>query len=968
MRLSGQGVTFCCGGEGNPTPEFEWFKDNSIIDKDVYHYNHTLEISNVSGLMGRYRCRVVNDYGSEFSDVANLQVLNTSEEVSCNPTPISRNVTLPEGCALYGTTNDIVDVGRCVPAPCLRSDSALSNTACQDKRFCCVVEEVEEVTITCGGSATFNISKVTRCGCQACEIPKSYISGVVVGLKGAVEKPIAYCEIKVGNDYYYSGGKGAFKLKVPDDKQRLAVVFKDSFDLEYADFTKVFRIVKGQSLFSKIVMRVKPAPKPFNSFEPFKVPLGDSFVDSAFAEIEIPENALLKEDGTIYSGQANLRLSVMDPRNVSDVLTAPADFSTVDEDGEEQLLVTYGMLNLDFEDDSGNKLSTSKPIKMFIDPEKLNISVDSNGNTTTKLWWLDEKTGRWMEAGNLWLDTKQTNRSKRSPTRFLLTEITPVVQRRGTLNIDVTQNFGAVRVTAPAGSTVRILCEEPNQSVTTYAGYLEGAVDDSTVTCISVWINRQCYMQGEGSDARFLDPSDPDHGFPAFVSASIIETQLTSVGSSPSVRSFRFNVNAHSNGPVYPHENDDVQTCRAPQLVEGHRQFEFTSSASASLDLISARPSPPLDFRDPLSWYPARTGNDEILNCFIKILAHGKGSIFLASSYRANKTDKANKFGDSVAMAIPATDGKYVACLEIRCPGNVYHKNTNKLVPEWTHVLVTHLTGTCHFQKHHLQKQDNLDNNGDKCPSRAKRHAAGTENWFCIPLPFGSFDIYTVYTSLRRERQKGVNRCYTADNGWHSGPADPSQNIATIEFSCRLSDDSYKSTVKTFNWPNDGDKCYVKVKVSGRRSVFKAESYRANKKDLYGYSTDITTPTLDDAEASATCLEYRCSAMLSNGSFSENTHIVIRPILGDCKVLNKGNDLDLYQSQCPYSLPPQQGLNRSICDVPLPPFLLDVPGLYNSLCYPWGTTESSCRTGDPRLGFLFSGMFSRGYALHYNCT
>ncbi len=646
-----------------------------------------------------------------------------------------------------------------------------------------MVEEVEEVTITCGGSATFNISKVTRCGCQACEIPKSYISGVVVGLKGAVEKPIAYCEIKVGNDYYYSGGKGAFKLKVPDDKQRLAVVFKDSFDLEYADFTKVFRIVKGQSLFSKIVMRVKPAPKPFNSFEPFKVPLGDSFVDSAFAEIEIPENALLKEDGTIYSGQANLRLSVMDPRNVSDVLTAPADFSTVDEDGEEQLLVTYGMLNLDFEDDSGNKLSTSKPIKMFIDPEKLNIAVDSNGNTTTKLWWLDEKTGRWMEAGNLWLDTKQTNRSKRSPTRFLLTEITPVVQRQGTLNIDVKENFGAVRVSAPAGSTVRILCEEPNESVTTYAGYLEGAVDASTVTCISVWINRQCYMQAEGSDARFLDPSVPD-GFPASVSASIIQTKLTSVGSSPSVRSFRFNVNADSNGPVYPHNDNDVQNCRAQQLAVP--QFEFTSSnASASLNLLTERPSK-LDKYNPLSWYPV-PGK---YNCFIKILVHGKGSIFLASSYRANKRDKTNKFGDSVAMAIPAradpgVDGKYVACLEIRCPGNVYHKDTNKLVPEWTHVLVTHLTGTCNFQKHHLQKQDNLDNKGDKCHSRAKRHAAGTENWFCIPLPFGSFDINTVYTSPRLERQKGVNRCYTGDNDWDSGQVNPSQKIPTIEFSCR---------------------------------------------------------------------------------------------------------------------------------------------------------------------------------------
>ena len=136
-------------------------------------------------------------------------------------------------------------------------------------------------------------------------------------------------------------------------------------------------------MFSKLVLRIKPTPKPFNSSEPYKVPVGDGGDGSAFAEIEIPEDALLKDDGTIFTGQANLSMTVTDPRNATDVMTAPADFSTIKEDGEEQILMSYGMLRLDFEDDSGNTLSTSKSIKLFLDPEKLNISVDSNGNTST---------------------------------------------------------------------------------------------------------------------------------------------------------------------------------------------------------------------------------------------------------------------------------------------------------------------------------------------------------------------------------------------------------------------------------------------------------------------------------------------------------------------------------------------------------------------------------------------------------
>lgn len=51
------------------------FKENNVIDKDLYNYNNTLEISDVAGLNGSFRCRVVNQFGSEFSQVAELKVM-----------------------------------------------------------------------------------------------------------------------------------------------------------------------------------------------------------------------------------------------------------------------------------------------------------------------------------------------------------------------------------------------------------------------------------------------------------------------------------------------------------------------------------------------------------------------------------------------------------------------------------------------------------------------------------------------------------------------------------------------------------------------------------------------------------------------------------------------------------------------------------------------------------------------------
>ena len=50
------------------------FKDNNIIDKDLYNYNNALEIPDVAGLNGSFRCRVINQFGAEFSTAAQLTV------------------------------------------------------------------------------------------------------------------------------------------------------------------------------------------------------------------------------------------------------------------------------------------------------------------------------------------------------------------------------------------------------------------------------------------------------------------------------------------------------------------------------------------------------------------------------------------------------------------------------------------------------------------------------------------------------------------------------------------------------------------------------------------------------------------------------------------------------------------------------------------------------------------------------
>lgn len=552
------------------------------------------------------------------------------------------------------------------------------------------------------------------------------------------------------------------------------MIFSD-FRKEYSDVTKVFHVEEGQTIFSKIILKPKSPPKRFNSSKPLIVHLGETKNDTEFAEMVIPEDSLLRDDGTVFSGQANLRMDVVNTQSLSDVVTAPADFTSVDEDGEEQMLVSDGMLSLDFEDDNGNKLSPFKPIKLYLDPEKLNISFDSDGNTTTKLWWLDSTTGRWIEASDLRMVEKTSGRGKRSVTHFVLeTEIAADISRQGWINIDYVQNFGAVGIKAPVGSSIRILCEEPYSNPKRYTGYFEEIVGGTGTVCITVWINRRCYIQGESSDSKFLEPQTPDSNFPSSVSAAVI-TNTDLQGSPARVSSFRFEVKTSNNGPVFPRHYIGLQRCR---IATGVLHFEFKNPTSASFDLSTTRMNDPFN---PLHWYT------QSYVCFIKILVKGTStSLFLVRSYGPNQS---RHYGDSVVKAERASSGNnaFVACAEIRCPGEVFDATSSDFLPEWTHVHITHLTGDCDFDKQHLRRQQNLDGNNATCPSRSKRHSPGSETLLCVPLPpVGNFRTFYVYTSDDINVPiVGKNRCLSGDNGWEQGDQVQVNELGpSVEFSC----------------------------------------------------------------------------------------------------------------------------------------------------------------------------------------
>ncbi|KAL9962540.1 hypothetical protein ACROYT_G031648 [Oculina patagonica] len=486
MRMPGQSVTFCCDGKGNPPPEIEWFKDNNIIDKDLYNYNNTLEITASNGLNGTYRCRVVNDFGSEFSNTAVLKIVEQSVD-TCSPKPKSNKVTLPEGCVTSATNSSIIDLGKCKPVTCLKEDFSF-NSSCRDPSFCCGARNFTHVLVKCRDVSSYNLTKVTHCSCGICIQNVTVIEGIIVG--GPEKKIIKYGDVIYGGKVVAkTDEEGTFFFAISEKNvKRVVVTFKDSFNEEYEERKKVIVIREGGKIFHKIMLKQIPSPVVFNASQPLNISLRSDPNIDGFANLELPAESFLTENGSVFHGNASATISVTDPRSLSDVLTAPGDFTTIDEDGEQGLLETYGTVKLKFEDDTGQQLFVCKPMKLSL----VSGCVKNGTGIPLKLYWLDSETGRWREYGDFLLE------SGSSEVYFAVTVTPPLVNE--ILNIDVPVNTICARVTtdSPMEGPLRAIRQEGS----CYRGYIEQTISSEGEAFILLWQDGNFYLEDDNDECK----------------------------------------------------------------------------------------------------------------------------------------------------------------------------------------------------------------------------------------------------------------------------------------------------------------------------------------------------------------------------------------------------------------------------------------------------------------------------------
>jgi hypothetical protein len=99
-----------------------------------------------------------------------------------------------------------------------------------------------------------------------------------------------------------------------------------------------------------------------------------------------------------YTGAVHVFATYINPTNVNVLKYMPGDLRGIGADGKETALQTFGMMNVELQDDAGNKLQLASG-KIATITMAIPASLQTVAPAKIPLWYFSDSTGRWMEQG-----------------------------------------------------------------------------------------------------------------------------------------------------------------------------------------------------------------------------------------------------------------------------------------------------------------------------------------------------------------------------------------------------------------------------------------------------------------------------------------------------------------------------------------------------------------------------------------
>lgn len=116
------------------------------------------------------------------------------------------------------------------------------------------------------------------------------------------------------------------------------------------------------------------------------------------AQVDLPAGTYVDINGLAYSGEIKVYAKWLDPSKEDTSVEMPGDLTGVDQNGDLKALATFGMIAVELEDQSGDKLNLPEESKATI---HLPVPAEliSAAPETIPLWHFDETNGTWIEEG-----------------------------------------------------------------------------------------------------------------------------------------------------------------------------------------------------------------------------------------------------------------------------------------------------------------------------------------------------------------------------------------------------------------------------------------------------------------------------------------------------------------------------------------------------------------------------------------
>ena len=213
------------------------------------------------------------------------------------------------------------------------------------------------------------------------------LEGNIVNENG---QPVAGVVIKVGNKNASTNSKGYFRIdKAALDKNVSVVTAEKS---GYFKAIRSFSATSGDN-YIKIKLVKKSSAGTISSAAGGSVTLANG------SKVTLSSNAVVKASGgAAYTGSINVYASYIDPAAADIAQTVPGSFMADDKDNRRVILKSYGMLAVELESSSGEKLQIA-PGSVATLTTPIPSSLLTTAPATIPLWYVDERTGLWKEEG-----------------------------------------------------------------------------------------------------------------------------------------------------------------------------------------------------------------------------------------------------------------------------------------------------------------------------------------------------------------------------------------------------------------------------------------------------------------------------------------------------------------------------------------------------------------------------------------